>query len=113
METPEEEKSLGDNRKRSVCIVNYQKLQRFSFTIGWPALQNNAFSNSAMFTPKPLARYKPQRKSQNPDLLSFEDPLELASRPKPEDALADRPIRAAISDAIVRTHYRQFSLPSR
>ena len=37
----------------------YQILQRFSLTIGCPGLQENAFSNSGIFTTTPLMRQRP------------------------------------------------------
>src|SRR5580658_10916879 len=39
--------------------VHHQTRQRFSFTIGWPDLHANAFSNSGRFTTRPLTRYLP------------------------------------------------------
>src|SRR5712691_3795070 len=40
-------------------IIHHHTRQRFSRTIGWPALHENVFSNSGMFTTKPLTRYLP------------------------------------------------------
>src|SRR5208282_3594087 len=39
--------------------VHHQMRHRFSFTIAWPALHANAFSNSGIFTTRPLTRYLP------------------------------------------------------
>src|SRR4051812_43965220 len=38
-------------------ILDYQILQTFSLTIGWPALHENALKNSGMLLTTPLMRY--------------------------------------------------------
>jgi len=51
--------STSGREARAYILLPHHTRQAFSLTMGWPALQLNAFWNSGMFCTTPSTRYFP------------------------------------------------------